>query len=74
MGREFTAKTRRTHTPKALQTLAGGKRSATTGHECKNPMHPEGMPDGKVMRDWHPFGMLPVRVLFTGGGAALTSG
>jgi hypothetical protein len=37
-------------------------------------MHPEGMPDGKVMRVWHPFGMLPVCVPFTGGGAALTSG
>jgi hypothetical protein len=50
------------------------QRSATTGCVAPIELHPEGMPDGKVMRVWHPFGMLPVRVLFTGGGAALTSG
>jgi hypothetical protein len=34
----------RTHTPKALQTLAGGKRSATTGCVAPIALHPEGMP------------------------------
>jgi hypothetical protein len=34
----------RTHTPKALQKLAGGKRSATTGCVAPIALHPEGMP------------------------------
>jgi hypothetical protein len=34
----------RTYTPKALQKLAGGKRSATTGCVAPIQLHPEGMP------------------------------
>ena len=28
-----------------FQTLAGGKRSATTGEHCNATLHPEGMPE-----------------------------
>jgi hypothetical protein len=34
----------RDRTPEALQTLAGGKRSATTGCVVPIELHPEGMP------------------------------
>jgi hypothetical protein len=54
-------------TPKALQTLAGGRRRRTTGWLVKSDLHPEGMPDESqwtrfpaLATVWHPFGMLAV--------------
>jgi hypothetical protein len=61
-------------TAKRSQTLAGGKRSATSGKQRTYRQHPEGMPDGKVIHVWHPFGMQRDRRDASGGGAALTTG
>ena len=60
-----------TFIPKGFETLAGGKRSATTGKRPATPTHPGGMQEG-------PDSGIPPgyvnRYRTTGGGTTLTTG
>jgi hypothetical protein len=57
--------------PEEFETLAGGKRSATTGRLVLTDVSRR---DTRIRAFWHPSGMRRCRGGVSGGGAVLTTG